>query len=30
MDEIFGQGEARFAAEDAARKERIERWGVWG
>jgi hypothetical protein len=25
MDEIFGQGEARFAAEDAARKERIER-----
>jgi len=25
MDEIFGQGEARFAAEDAARKDRIER-----
>lgn len=24
MDEIFGSGEARFAAEDAARKERIE------
>jgi len=25
MDEIFGSGEARFAAEDAARKDRIER-----
>lgn len=25
MDEIFGSGDARFAAEDAARKDRIER-----
>lgn len=25
MDELFGSGDARFAAEDAARKERIER-----
>lgn len=25
MDEIFGSGDARFAAEDQARKERIER-----
>lgn len=25
MDELFGSGDARFAAEDLARKERIER-----
>ena len=25
MDELFGSGNARFAAEDLARKERIER-----
>lgn len=25
MDELFGSGDARFAAEDLARKQRIER-----
>jgi hypothetical protein len=25
MDELFGSGDVRFAAEDSARKERIER-----
>lgn len=25
MDELFGSGDARFAAEDAERKDRIER-----
>jgi len=25
MDELFGSGDSRFAAEDLARKERIER-----